>query len=312
MAKYDDYPIEIRGQAIRLADQIGVAKAASTLGISAQAIYQWANHGVSGKKKSYSKAFKQAAIDQVNQKILIANSVGFFDTQADFKELRDDAIHQTATELGMRTAMLESWMPPIENVQGEVETLYPCACCGYLVYDEEPRYTSYICGICWWEADPVQEDMPEVAGGANSISLLLSRRNHFRAGAAETRYFFFKRHSPKPQEIPAQGNPFEEFYNSLIPEYDCPCCANRTFEAEPGWSLMVCPVCLWTDISVPANPPEDFPEWQPHYEIIALESARRNYAKFGVCDVRLLPFVRLPLIQIATEDDESSREESDE
>jgi hypothetical protein len=43
--------------------------------------------------------------------------------------------------------------------------LYPCPCCGYLVFEEGPG--SYdICPVCGWEDDLVQLRFPEM-GGAN-------------------------------------------------------------------------------------------------------------------------------------------------
>lgn len=51
---------------------------------------------------------------------------------------------------------------------------YPCPCCGFLVFGEEPG--SYdICGICGWEDDPVQLLYP-LAGGANPPLLQEQKR----------------------------------------------------------------------------------------------------------------------------------------
>jgi hypothetical protein len=47
---------------------------------------------------------------------------------------------------------------------------FPCACCGFLVFDEPPG--SYaVCTICGWEDDAVQLANPCTRGGANSSSL---------------------------------------------------------------------------------------------------------------------------------------------
>lgn len=51
------------------------------------------------------------------------------------------------------------------NVWMAKEDLYPCPCCGYLVFEEGPG--SYdICPVCGWEDDLVQLRFPEM-GGAN-------------------------------------------------------------------------------------------------------------------------------------------------
>ncbi|CDO58458.1 hypothetical protein BN1012_Phect244 [Candidatus Phaeomarinobacter ectocarpi] len=49
--------------------------------------------------------------------------------------------------------------------------MFPCVCCGYLVNDEPPG-SHNICPICGWEDDISQLRFPELAGGANKLSLL--------------------------------------------------------------------------------------------------------------------------------------------
>jgi hypothetical protein len=47
---------------------------------------------------------------------------------------------------------------------------YLCRCCGFLTLSD-PSYGSYeICPVCFWEDDPVQNEDPSNAGGANQIS----------------------------------------------------------------------------------------------------------------------------------------------
>ena len=48
--------------------------------------------------------------------------------------------------------------------------LYPCPCCGFLMFDEPPGSFD-ICTVCHWEDDPVQLSHPLLAGGANHESL---------------------------------------------------------------------------------------------------------------------------------------------
>jgi hypothetical protein len=64
--------------------------------------------------------------------------------------------------------------------------MYPCPCCGYLIFDEPPG--SYeICPICFWEDDIVQLAFPDMAGGANKCSLIEGQQNYERIGACEER-----------------------------------------------------------------------------------------------------------------------------
>ena len=47
--------------------------------------------------------------------------------------------------------------------------LLPCDCCGSHVIHEHGTFE--ICPICGWEDDPAQAGDPELAGGANELSL---------------------------------------------------------------------------------------------------------------------------------------------
>ncbi len=61
---------------------------------------------------------------------------------------------------------------------------FPCPCCGYVVFPEEPG--SYdICPICFWEDDIVQLRFPKAGGGPNGVSLLDAQRNFAEFGACE-------------------------------------------------------------------------------------------------------------------------------
>ena len=50
-------------------------------------------------------------------------------------------------------------------------SLYPCPCCGYLVFEEPPGSLD-ICPVCWWEDDPIQLADPSCRDGANSCCLI--------------------------------------------------------------------------------------------------------------------------------------------
>lgn len=44
-----------------------------------------------------------------------------------------------------------------------------CPVCGQYTFEEEGDYD--VCEVCYWENDPVQYREPDLAGGANKMSL---------------------------------------------------------------------------------------------------------------------------------------------
>lgn len=76
-------------------------------------------------------------------------------------------------------------------------TKYPCPCCGYLIYDEEPGGSYDICPICFWEDDPVQFSEPNYEGGANGVSLREAQKNFEKIGAKGKRIL---KHARKPRK----------------------------------------------------------------------------------------------------------------
>jgi len=64
--------------------------------------------------------------------------------------------------------------------------LYPCPCCGHLMFDQPPGSFD-ICDICFWEDDVVQLAFPDLAGGANHCSLIEGQRSYAEFGACEQR-----------------------------------------------------------------------------------------------------------------------------
>ncbi|MBR4718788.1 MAG: hydrolase [Lachnospiraceae bacterium] len=75
---------------------------------------------------------------------------------------------------------------------------FRCPCCGYYTLPNAGAYE--ICPVCFWEDDPVQEDDPDLAGGANDLSLTECRNNFEKFGACEER-FVSKVRKPMPEEI---------------------------------------------------------------------------------------------------------------
>ena len=51
----------------------------------------------------------------------------------------------------------------------KTDALLPCDCCGSNVIHERGAFE--ICPVCNWEDDPAQAHDPNLAGGANELSL---------------------------------------------------------------------------------------------------------------------------------------------
>jgi|GEM_PF-4375177 len=61
-----------------------------------------------------------------------------------------------------------------------------CECCGCFTIS---AYDSWeICPVCFWEADPVQAEDHDYAGGANSPSVNQVRQTYLHIGASEQRW----------------------------------------------------------------------------------------------------------------------------
>ena len=76
---------------------------------------------------------------------------------------------------------------------------YKCPCCGYYTFKEKPNGTYDICPVCFWEDDPIQLKRPELAGGANDVSLVEARQNFMEFCASERRVLPYVR-KPKKSE----------------------------------------------------------------------------------------------------------------
>lgn len=88
-------------------------------------------------------------------------------------------------------------MRKIKNDNNKSE-LFRCPCCGFYTLPGSGNFD--ICPVCFWEDDPVQEDDPDFAGGANETSLNESRKNYERFHACEERYKDRVR-DPRPEEM---------------------------------------------------------------------------------------------------------------
>ncbi len=78
---------------------------------------------------------------------------------------------------------------------------FPCPCCGFLTLDEPANNTYSICPVCYWEDDDLQNNNPDLAGGANKECLKEARCN-FKKFKASSLMYLKKVRSPIPNEIP--------------------------------------------------------------------------------------------------------------
>ncbi len=78
---------------------------------------------------------------------------------------------------------------------------YPCRCCGFLTLSDPSNGSYEICAVCFWEDDPVQNEDPAYAGGANHVSLYEAQRNYIELGTAEFRCLAHVRW-PSIEEVP--------------------------------------------------------------------------------------------------------------
>jgi cysteine-rich CPCC protein len=76
-----------------------------------------------------------------------------------------------------------------------------CACCGFLTRPGSLLGTFDTCPVCRWQDDPAQARRPDLAGGANCMSLNAARANFLRIGAKSDRHLDFARR-PRAEECP--------------------------------------------------------------------------------------------------------------
>lgn len=72
---------------------------------------------------------------------------------------------------------------------------FPCPACHFRTRLEEAFGSYAICPVCFWEDDEAQELDPELAGGANAVSLKEARENFQKFGATQA---CFSAHVRKP------------------------------------------------------------------------------------------------------------------
>ena len=62
--------------------------------------------------------------------------------------------------------------------------LYPCPCCGHLVFRREPGGHE-VCPICLWEDELAQLRFPLMPSISNGVSLSVAQQNYQTFGAAQ-------------------------------------------------------------------------------------------------------------------------------
>lgn len=97
-----------------------------------------------------------------------------------------------------------------------MKRLYPCPCCGHLVFDEPPG-SFQICPVCYWEDDIVQLADPSYRGGANQASLAEAQRSYARHGWCEDRVAPFVRPPSQEEVRDPRWRPLDESRDRIGP-----------------------------------------------------------------------------------------------
>lgn len=89
----------------------------------------------------------------------------------------------------------------------DVKHAYTCPCCGYRTFSE-PVGSYDICPVCFWEDDLVQLAFPDLAGGANRVSLIEGQKNYALHGVCE---LAMKQHVREPSENEHRDDSWEPY-----------------------------------------------------------------------------------------------------
>lgn len=113
----------------------------------------------------------------------------------------------------------------IEQVEGSVEMLESCPCCGRKTLGERAGYE--ICRVCWWEDDGQDNSTAsQVLGGPNgATSLTKARANFLLHGIFD----------PKRTDLIEKKDPPEKYL------------VGRVFELDNGASIVAEPGAGWRD-----------------------------------------------------------------
>ena len=97
----------------------------------------------------------------------------------------------------------------MKDIFGNEVKRIQCPCCGYYtqlvdIEDEKPYLCFEICKVCFWQYDEVMHDRPDIAGGANHVSLTEARKNYQKFGVCEPEFLNMVR-PPLPEELPVNN-----------------------------------------------------------------------------------------------------------
>ena len=80
----------------------------------------------------------------------------------------------------------------------------------------------------------------------------------------------------------------EELTANVTRKQPCDCCGYFTLEGKD--QSIVCPVCYWEDDKVQRRDPS----FAGGANKMSLDQARENFAVWGACDEKVIPFTRMP------------------
>ena len=99
----------------------------------------------------------------------------------------------------LRSCDADRWSDIVAALTANATKKYKCPCCGCYTMDQ-PNGSYEICEVCFWEDDRVQNNDPDLAGGANAVCLREARENYKKYGACDERSVPFTR-LPTAEEL---------------------------------------------------------------------------------------------------------------
>ena len=107
------------------------------------------------------------------------------------------------------------------------DKIYPCPCCGHLVFAEPPG-SDDICLVCFWQDDMMQLRWPKLAGSTNAASLIAAQRNFAQLGASEDRFVGDVRPPADDEPLDPEWRPIRDSDPFEAPQDTAPWPEDRT------------------------------------------------------------------------------------
>jgi hypothetical protein len=102
----------------------------------------------------------------------------------------DDLMYEPLVQIGVRDSLigvtksiLLNALDWVTKVEGDVEPLDECCCCGYKALSKRREYN--VCPVCFWEDDGTESD--EAYSSPNHLTLGEGKRNFQGRGVCSTR-----------------------------------------------------------------------------------------------------------------------------